>query len=134
MKSTIPDYFTALVKQHAGLLNDDQAGRVVIAVSEVLERVLTPSQESQFFALVPGYLRPHKQVFFSRIGTRAGAKQTALPATQQLARRLQLTSTEEAEVIFESYFMAIRTISDYPTAVKLTRILPADLARLYAHA
>lgn len=133
MQRDLPDYFIALMKQYAGLLNDGQARRAAMAVSEVLEASLTPAQESQFFAMVPSYLRPHKQTFFARIG--AGSKTKKRSAvSRQLSDRLQLTSHEEAEVVFRAYFRAIRTVIDPTTAITLTRILPPDLVRLYASA
>lgn len=131
MQPDLPDYFIALMKQYAGLLNDGQARRATMAVSEVLEGSLTPTQESQFFALVPSYLRPHKQTFFSRIGAGSKTKKRS-SVSQQLSGRLQLTSQEEADVVFKAYFRAIRTVIDPTSAITLTRILPPELVRLYA--
>lgn len=131
MQKQLPDYFIALMKQHGGMLNDEQARRAIMAVSEVLESSLTPAQEGQFFAMVPGYLRPHKQTFFARIG--AGSKTRKRSSIdRQLSDRLQLTSREEAEMVLKAYFRAIRTVIDPTTAITLTRILPPELVRLYA--
>lgn len=132
MQTDLPDYFIALMKQYAGLLNDDQARRATMAVSEVLEGSLAPTQESQFFAMVPSYLRPRKQTFFARIGTNSKGKKRSASASRQLRDRLQLTSREETEVVFTAYFRAIRTVIDPTTAITLTRILPPELVRLYA--
>ncbi len=132
MQPDLPDYFIALMKQHAGLLNDGQARRATLAVSEVLETSLTPTQQRQFFAMVPNYLRPHKQTFFARIGAGKKAQKRTLAVSRQLSARLQLTSREEAEVILKAYFRAIRTVVDPTTAITLTRILPPELVRLYA--
>lgn len=134
MQQIIPDYFIALMKQHGGMLNDEQARRATLAVSGVLEGSLSKPQESRFFGMVPGYLRPHKQLFFARIGASSRSKQHAQPVTKQLMTRLQLTSPEEAEAVLRAYFRAIRTISDPVTAIKLTRVLPRDLEHLYATA
>ncbi len=133
MQKVIPDYFTALMKQHGGMLNDEQARRATLAVSEVLETSLGSSQKKRFFGMVPSYLQPHKQLFFARIGVGSESQQHK-PATRQLMARLQLTSPEEAEMILKAYFRAIRTVIDPTTAISLTRVLPRDLERLYATA
>ena len=133
MQTAIPDYFIALMKQHGGMLNDEQARRAVLAVSEVLETSLGSTRMKRFFGMVPSYLRPRKQLFFARIGTGSKSQQNK-PATRQLMARLQLTSSEEAEMVLKAYFRAIRTVIDPTTAISLTRVLPRDLERLYAAA
>jgi uncharacterized protein (DUF2267 family) len=83
--------------------------------------------------MVPSYLRPHKQTFFARIGASSKTKKRS-SVSQQLSDRLQLTSREEADVVFKAYFRAIRTVIDPTSAITLTRILPPELVRLYAAA
>lgn len=132
MQATFPDYFIALVKQRAGLLNDEQARRSIMAMSKTLESSLTPAQANRFFGLAPSYLRPAKQSFFTAIGNWQKPLSANAPI-DQLAARLQLTSSEEAEVLFEAYFAAIRTVIGREAALKLGRSLPTDIARLYTH-
>jgi uncharacterized protein (DUF2267 family) len=133
MQTAIPDYFIALMKQHGGMLNDEQARRATLAVSEVLDATLVSTQEKCFFSMVPSYLRPRKQLFFARIGSGSRDRQSK-PATKQLMVRLQLTSPEEAETVLRAYFRAIRTVVAPNTAISLTRVLPRDLEHLYATA
>ena len=133
MYSNIPDYFIALMKQKAGLLNDQQTARVVRAISQALNTSLTPAQANKFFAATPAYLRPSKQSFFTSIGN--WQKPVSNKSVfEQLLARLQLTDPHEAEVLLGAYFGAIRTIVAREVDLKISLVLPKDLGRFYVQA
>lgn len=133
MKQRIPDYFIALVKQHANMLNDDQTVRAISATGRILEAGMQPGQANAFFAAVPSYLRPTGKTFFSRVGDwQPQPKQRSI--VKHLIASLGLTGAEEAETLLQAYFMAIRTVIDSDTALRLARTLPTDVARLYSRA
>ncbi len=132
MKNSIPDYFLALVKQRANLVNDEQANRYVVEISRVLNITMAPNQAGMFFSLAPRYLRPHTQTFFSKLGGwQPKPKSGALPAVMQA---LSLTDKKEALVVLGAYFAAIRVVADQQTQLKILRTLPTDLATVYKNA
>lgn len=130
MNTNIPDYYIALIKQKANLMNDQQAVRVSQAISQVISTSTTPAQSNVFFALAPTYLRPRRQSFFASVGNwqRPISTKTAI---EQLSARLQLTDTEEAKVLLGAYFGAIRTLVARDVDSKISLGLPKELAALY---
>ncbi len=130
MSANIPDYYVALIKQKANLMNDQQAVRVSQAISQVISTSTTPAQSNAFFALAPTYLRPHRQSFFASVGNWQRPV-SAKPAIEQLSARLQLTDAEEAKVLLRAYFGAIRTLVARDIDSKISLGLPKELAALY---
>lgn len=133
MKRDIPDYFIALVKQHAGIINNDQAIRVIHAASKAVDASLEPPHAQKFFSLAPSYLRPAKHTFFAKIGdwSKPVSSKTAV---EQVASRLQLTDAVEARMLVRAYFGAVQTVVDQKTQFDISMTLSPELSSLFFEA
>ncbi len=126
----IPDYFLALVKQHANLLSNSDAERATRAVTSALDATIEAKRSERLFAILPGYLQPSRQKFFVRLG---GLQPRYRHATivERLKISLQLTDNTEVTNLLKAYFRAVKTVADPHSKIKLARVLPPELNQLY---
>lgn len=129
----IPDYFIALVKQHANLRSDDEAVRVIRLISDGLDMTIDPKRANYLFSIMPGYLQPSQQKFYVRImDWQPRFKRVTL--VERLKISLQLTDESEVATVFKAYFKAVKIVVSPQARTKLMRALPADLNQIYIKA
>ncbi len=129
----IPDYFIALVKQHANLRSDDEAVRVIRLISDGLDMTIDPKRANYLFSIMPGYLQPSQQKFYVRImDWQPRFKRVTL--VERLKISLQLTDESEVATVLKAYFKAVKIVVSPQARTKLMRALPADLNQIYIKA
>lgn len=129
----IPDYFIALVKQHANLVGSSDAERAIRAITIVLDANIDPKRAEYLFSILPVYLRPSRQKFFVRLmDWQPHYKHVTM--LERLKASLQLTDSIEATVLLRAYFGAIKVVINPQDKLKLARALPSELNQIYIKA
>ena len=133
MKPTMPDYFLALMKQYGNLRSAEEASRVAQVISDALESTLDDKTAKQLFEIMPRYLRPQGQKFYSRLfDWQPKYQHSTLVSRVELS--LNLTDVSEVTTYFSAYFSSVKTLLDQSDQLKLSSLLPNDLARVYLKA
>lgn len=133
MKSLMPDYFLALMKQYGNLRSADEAGRVAQVISDALEASLSETTAKQVFDIMPRYLRPQGQRFYARLfDWQPKYQHTTMLSRVELS--LNLTDPVEVNSYLSAYFSSIKTLLDHDDQLRLSSLLPDELARIYLRA
>lgn len=129
----MPDYFLALMKQYGNLRSADEASRVTQVISDALESSLDDKTSKRLFEVMPRYLQPQGQKFYSRLfDWQPKYRHATLMSRVEMS--LNLTDPAEVNSYLIAYFSSVKTLLDQDDQLKLSSILPPDLARVYLKA
>lgn len=92
----MPDYFIALLTQYSGALNQEQAERFARSIVDAWYFSSDEESRKKLMKLLPEYLRPKKNLFFSSVRFKSKISQDEIFFTRLM---IDLSKTDQDEVV-----------------------------------
>lgn len=92
----MPDYFIALLTQYSGALNQEQAERFARSIVDAWYFSSDEESRKKLMKLLPDYLRPKKNLFFSIVRFKSKISQDEIFFTRLM---IDLSKTDQDEIV-----------------------------------